>query len=250
MAKKPEQMEKSYYQTTVYRPIHESVKSLNENGQDLSVRITADTKIPLDKLPVKLLTENGIKPLGAWRLISFEDKHTADEHLILIKGDISGSEVLPLRVHSSFIVNEIFHLDASDDRAQLHAAMEQINEYGRGMIIYINQEGAGNRLSTVVAQLALTNQGLPMPEAFRQLGVEVENRSFQIATDVLKLLQVKSPIALMTNNVNKRQQLAQAGFNVVPYHFEVKINNPLVESYLQSKKKAGIYTQIATKGGE
>lgn len=225
-----DRMDKQYHNITIYRPIQESAKSINEKFPDLSVYITADSQIELTGLPSS-------EKFGSWRLITFNDKLTLDEHLVLIKGDSKQPDPLPVRVHSSFVVNEIFYIEASDDRAQLQEAMRQINENGRGMIIYLQQEGAGNRLATVVAQLALTNQGIAMTDAFKQLGVSVENRSFQLAADILTMLEIKAPIALMTNNVNKRQQLESAGFEVVPYDFTVPSDNATVQAYLERKKR-------------
>lgn len=231
-----DRMEKQYRSITIYRPIQESVKPINEKHPFLSVYITADSQIELTGLPSN-------EKYGSWRLITFNDKLTLDEHLVLIKGDIKQPDPIPVRVHSSFVVNEIFYIEASDDRAQLQEAMRLINEKGRGMIIYLQQEGAGNRLATVVAQLALTNQGIAMTDAFKQLGVSVENRSFQLAADILTMLEVKAPIALMTNNINKRQQLEGAGFTVVPFDFSMPSDNATIQAYLESKKQAGIYAQ-------
>lgn len=230
----PEKMDKQYREATLFRPIQESVKPINEKYPNSSVYITADSHIELNNLPE-------VKEFGAWRLITFNDKQTLDEHLVLIKGDVTQDIPLLVRVHSSFVLNEIFYIEASDDRAQLQEGMRIINRNGRGMIIYLQQEGAGNRLATVVAQLALTNEGIPMTDAFQQLGVSVENRSFQLAADILTMLEIKIPIALMTNNVNKRKQLQEAGFTVVPYEFNVHVDNPTVNAYLESKKGAGIY---------
>ncbi len=230
-------MNREFREGKLYRPIQQSVQEINNKFKNLSIYITADSQIELTNLP-------STEEFGSWRLITFNDKGTLDEHLVLIKGDFTRDAPLPVRIHSSFVVNEIFYIEASDDRAQLQEAMRQINNNRRGMIIYLQQEGAGNRLATVVAQLALTNHGVPMTDAFKQLGVSVENRSFQLAADILTMLEIKAPIALMTNNVNKRKQLQDAGFQVVPYKFTVKTENPTIDAYLESKKSAGIYTEF------
>jgi GTP cyclohydrolase II len=119
--------------------------------------------------------------------------------------------------------------------------MQQIHDQRRGIIIYVNQEGAGNRLSSVVSQLALTNLGIPMIQAFQKLGIEEENRSFTLATDALKMLEITCPIALMTNNKNKRRQLEEAGFKLAQYEFKVEPTSKATELYLRSKREAGIY---------
>lgn len=227
--------------TTLFRPIHEAMVQINEKHPDTSIRFTADTLTPLDNLPIQLERQNGIRSLGGWRFISMESKSTLDEHIILIKGDITTPEPLLVRIHSSFMINEIFHIEASDDRDQLHTAMEQIHAQDRGIVIYVNQEGAGNRLSTAVAQLALTNQGIPMLKAFESLGIEVENRSFALAADALKMLEISAPIALMTNNKNKRAQLEEAGFIIAPYEFKVEPTSDAARQYIESKKTGGIY---------
>jgi 3,4-dihydroxy 2-butanone 4-phosphate synthase/GTP cyclohydrolase II len=234
-------MIKHSQEARLFRPIHEGVMGINEKYAHTSIRMTADTVDQLDNLPIQLERRTGIHNLGGWRLVSLESKDSLDEHLMLVKGDITKPEPILVRVHSSFIMNEIFHIDASDDREQLHTAMQQIHAVGRGIIIYVNQEGAGNRLASAVAQLYLTNQGIPMIQAFEELGIEIENRSFRLATDALKMLEVTSPIALMTNNKNKRQQLEEAGFTLAPYDFHVEPASEATKKYLESKKDVGIY---------
>jgi len=80
-----------------------------------------------------------------------------------------------------------------------------------------------------------------MVQAFEALGIEVENRSFNLATDALKMLEITSPIALMTNNKNKRRQLEEAGFKLAPYEFKVEPSSEATKKYIESKKEKGIY---------
>lgn len=225
-----------YLETKVYRPIHQEVVGKQLDG----VRITADTGIELDKIPSALWSPEGELNLGSWRLVSI-DEANGDEHLVLIKGDISTEEPLLVRIHASNMPNEVFGFQYADDRDQLTQSMQIINQAGRGIIIYVNQEGAGNRLATTIAQLALTNAGIPMTQAFEELGMAKDNRSFRVAVATLQLLEVGAPIILMTNNKAKRQQLEDKGFTVVPYEFNLTPTNQVTANYLKSKKDAGIY---------
>lgn len=235
----------------LYRPVHERVEAVNRQYPDLSVRMTADTLGPLEELPAVVYTREGRLELGGWRLVSFDAKKTGDEHLALIHGELIGpEEKLLVRVHSSMMLNEIFGISVSDDRDQLFEAMRRIKARGRGLVIYINQEGAGNRLATAVAQMVLTNQGVPMTQAFEQLGVSKDNRSFEIAADVLTMLGLRGqPLELMTSNVRKAEALREAGFEAVPEEIRVDTEgSEVIQKYLASKTDEGIY--YPGKGGE
>ena len=235
------------FKTTITRYIHKGVAELNDE-RDLSVLIASDSEIELNNIPLEGWTENGKEKFGAWRHVTFIEKGgDYKEHILLAKGDITTSNPLLIRIHSSFLPAEVFFSTASDDREQLTEAMRRIEERKRGIIIYVDQDGAGHGKAAAAAQLALTNQGIPVTEAFEQLGLTKENRSFQIAGDILKILEVTAHLKLMTNNVNKQAALHQEGFEVLPFDFQVEPTSDTAKQYLKAKQDEGIYNP---KGGD
>lgn len=226
--------------SSVHRFIHRDMFPRNEQYEGLSVIMTADTGVELDNLPIIFNTKDGEENFGTWRVASFLDRDNRDEHLMFMKGDIHTSEPLLVRVHSSCKMNEIFGFRFSDDRLQLEEAMRRIHHKGRGIILYVDQEGAGNRLSTIIAQLKLTNEGQDMFTAFDNLGVKRDNRSFAYAVDMLRFLDVTSPIALLTNNESKIQYFKDAGFEVELQDFKIRPEDTIARRYVETKEHLGL----------
>jgi len=220
----------------------------------LMIIIGGDTENILKTLNAGIVFEEPVRQileLGKWRYVGFYDTKRYYPHAAFIRGDITTNDPLLVRFHSSFTFGEQGYLLASDDRMQLDQAFKEIHEKGRGMVIWLNQDGAGNGISAVAAQLKLTDQGIPYPEAFEILGVKPESRSFQMATDFLRIyVPLTTPIQLMTENVNKRQELADKGYTVIPYKFHVEPLNITQKELKKAKTQRGTYEIPPAKGGE
>ncbi len=178
---------------------------------------------------------------GKFRLYLYEDKIDKGYHLALVMGDeekdppISEEPVL-VRVHSQCLTGDIFHSLRCDCGMQLHRAMEMIAGEGRGVILYMNQEGRGIGLVEKLKAYALQDQGLDTVEANEALGYKADLREYGIGAQILVDLGVKK-IRLLTNNPRKIIGLEGYGLEVVErVPIEVK-PNPANKKYLETKKK-------------
>jgi GTP cyclohydrolase II len=158
-----------------------------------------------------------------------------EEHVALVFGDVTGGDVLA-RVHSSCFTGEVLHSLRCDCGAQLDAALERISREGRGVVIYLVQEGRGIGLGNKVKAYALQDQGKDTVEANLELGFAADSRHYDLAAGMLRDLGVTS-VRLMTNNPAKRTGLEEAGIKVaalVPHHVGVTRDNA---SYLETKRE-------------
>jgi GTP cyclohydrolase II len=160
------------------------------------------------------------------------------EHIAIIAGPIDalqGDDVL-CRVHSECWTGETLHSLKCDCRAQLDRALEAISARGRGVIIYLRQEGRGIGLGNKIRAYALQEQGADTVEANVALGFEADQRSYELAGKMLSDLGVRS-VELMTNNPEKTAGLERAGVRVsrrVPHRGDVQEHN---RAYLEVKHK-------------
>jgi GTP cyclohydrolase II len=135
-----------------------------------------------------------------------------EEHVAMVLGDPAGASVLT-RVHSSCFTGEVLGSLRCDCRAQLDAAMERIGREGRGVIVYLVQEGRGIGLGNKVAAYALQDRGSDTVDANLELGFEADLRSYDLAAAILRDLGVTS-VRLMTNNPQKVAGLERAGVHI------------------------------------
>ncbi|MCA9678545.1 MAG: GTP cyclohydrolase II [Kofleriaceae bacterium] len=158
----------------------------------------------------------------------------AEEHVAMVMGDVTGDDVLT-RVHSSCFTGEVLGSKRCDCRAQLDAALERIAAEGRGVLVYLVQEGRGIGLGNKIRAYALQDEGHDTVDANLQLGFDADLRSYDIAAGILQDLGVAS-VRLMTNNPGKIAGLEQAGVRVSaqePHWVEVTAENA---EYLAAKK--------------
>lgn len=151
---------------------------------------------------------------GKFRLIPFRQKDNGLEHIALIKGDITTDEPLLVRVHSSCATGDIFGSLRCECGEQLHKAMEMIEKEGRGVIVYLNQEGRGIGLMDKIRAYKLQEEGLDTVDANLHLGHKADERDYGVGASILHSLGVKK-MRLMTNNPVKRIGLEGYGMEIV-----------------------------------
>ena len=157
------------------------------------------------------------------------------EHVAIVKGDVSGCEGVPLRVHSECFTGDVMGSLKCDCRAQLEAALELVSKSERGVVLYLRQEGRGIGLVNKIRAYALQDQGLDTVEANHALGFPNDVRSYKIAAEMIGKLGIHS-IQLMSNNPEKIEGLVESGVIItgrIPITTEP---NPHNQRYLSTKK--------------
>ncbi|MDZ4664008.1 MAG: bifunctional 3,4-dihydroxy-2-butanone-4-phosphate synthase/GTP cyclohydrolase II [Bacteroidota bacterium] len=172
---------------------------------------------------------------GEFRLIAYNVKTTGQEHMALIKGDWKKDEPVLVRVHSSCVTGDIFGSCRCDCGPQLHAAMEMVEKEGKGVIVYMNQEGRGIGLMNKLKAYKLQEEGRDTVEANIELGFKMDERDYGVGAQILRNLGV-SKIKLMSNNPKKRAGLIGYGLEIVENIPIIIESNPHNEKYLQTKK--------------
>ncbi len=172
---------------------------------------------------------------GHFRLIPFRQKSNLLEHVALIKGKWEPDEPILVRVHSSCVTGDIFGSERCDCGEQLHKAMELIEKEGKGVVLYLNQEGRGIGLMAKIAAYKLQEQGYDTVDANVHLGYDPDERDYGVGAQILGLLGVRK-MRLLTNNPVKRVGLEAYGLEITE-NVPIEINpNPYNERYLQTKK--------------
>jgi 3,4-dihydroxy 2-butanone 4-phosphate synthase/GTP cyclohydrolase II len=172
---------------------------------------------------------------GDFRLIAYHVKTTGQEHMALIKGQWNKDEPVLVRVHSSCVTGDIFGSCRCDCGPQLHAAMQMVEKEGKGVIVYMNQEGRGIGLMNKLKAYKLQEQGRDTVEANIELGFKMDERDYGIGAQILRDLGV-SKIKLMSNNPKKRAGLIGYGLEIIENVPIIIESNPHNEKYLQTKK--------------
>ena len=172
---------------------------------------------------------------GVFELIAFEQLNTGEIHMALKKGEWEKDEPVLVRVHSSCMTGDILGSLRCDCGDQLHHAMKMVEEAGKGVVLYMNQEGRGIGLVNKLKAYKLQEQGRDTVEANLELGFDMDERDYGVGAQILRHLGV-SKMKLMSNNPRKRAGLLGYGLEVVDnVQIEIK-SNPHNEKYLQTKK--------------
>lgn len=172
---------------------------------------------------------------GVYEMHVFKSITDNKEHIALIMNQSSSTEPLLTRVHSKCFTGDTLSSTRCDCNAQLHQSMQLIEQQGRGLLIYLNQEGRGIGLVNKIKAYALQDEGYDTVEANHMLGLPTDARDYEIAVEILQTLGIES-IDLLTNNPEKEAQLAAYGITVqsrVPLESEPTANNV---AYLKTKK--------------
>ncbi len=195
----------------------------------IEYRLREETLIK-EQVRVQLPTKYGV-----FELIAFEQLNTGEIHMALKKGDWEKKEPVLVRVHSSCMTGDILGSLRCDCGDQLHHAMKMIEEAGKGVVLYMNQEGRGIGLLNKLKAYKLQEQGRDTVEANLELGFDMDERDYGVGAQILRHLGVRK-MKLMSNNPRKRAGLLGYGLEVVDnVHIEIK-SNPHNEKYLKTKR--------------
>ena len=172
---------------------------------------------------------------GSFRIIPFRQKSNGLEHVALVKGEWEKDEPVLVRVHSSCLTGDVFESYRCDCGSQLHEAMERIDRAGKGVVVYINQEGRGIGIFNKIHAYKLQDEGFDTVEANEQLGFKADERDYGVGASILRAVGV-SHMRLMTNNPVKRTGLEGYGLiidEIVPIEIEPNEYN---RHYLETKR--------------
>lgn len=195
----------------------------------IAYRLDTETLIKKE-VSVKLPTE-----WGEFEMTAYTQVNTGDNHIALTKGTWEPDEPILVRVHSSCVTGDIFGSCRCDCGPQLHAAMEMIEKAGKGVIVYMNQEGRGIGLVNKLKAYNLQENGFDTVEANIKLGFKMDQRDYGVGAQILRSLGI-SKMRLLSNNPKKRAGLIGYGLEVVE-NVPIEIApNPHNEVYLRTKR--------------
>lgn len=235
-----------------FQPSGVLIEVLNEDG---SMARLPDLRKIADKFELKLVTikdlieyrlakeslikrEIGVNmptEWGSFELVAFKQINTGDTHLALIKGSWEKDEPVMVRVHSSCVTGDIFGSCRCDCGEQLHAAMEMVEKEGKGVILYMFQEGRGIGLINKLKAYKLQEQGRDTVEANLELGFAMDERDYGVGAQILRDLGIHK-IRLISNNPKKRAGLMGYGLEIVD-SITIEIPaNPHNKKYLETKR--------------
>ncbi len=173
---------------------------------------------------------------GQFTIKVYHEEASDKNHIVLVKGDVSDKEHVPVRLHSQCLTGDVFHSTKCDCRSQLHYALEKIQNSDVGMLIWLRQEGRNIGLINKIKAYSLQDEGMDTVEANQALGLPVDARDWDIAVKILNEHKPKS-IDLITNNPNKFQAVIDkftGDVNIVKAKGEVTETN---QDYLRIKKE-------------
>jgi len=228
------------------------VEILNEDGsmarlpelQKVAERFSLKLVTIKDLIAYRMKMESQVKRqvdvnlptmLGDFKLAAFEQLNTHEVHMALIKGTWEKDEPVMVRVHSSCVTGDIFGSCRCDCGPQLHSAMRMVEREGRGVVLYMKQEGRGIGLLNKLKAYKLQEEGLDTVEANLQLGFDMDNRDYGIGAQILHDLGIRK-IRLITNNPKKRVGLMGYGLEIVENIAIEIVPNQHNEKYLQTKR--------------
>lgn len=201
----------------------------------ISIKDLIEYRLKTDSLIEEIVRVDMPTKYGHFKLIAFREKNTANEHLALIKGEWKKEEPVLVRVHSSCFTGDILGSLRCDCGDQLHAAMQMVEKEGKGIILYMNQEGRGIGLVNKLKAYKLQEDGMDTVEANIHLGFPMDKRDYGIGAQILRSLGI-SKLRLMSNNPKKRAGLLGYGLEVTETVGIETIPNLHNEKYLETKR--------------
>jgi 3,4-dihydroxy 2-butanone 4-phosphate synthase/GTP cyclohydrolase II len=174
---------------------------------------------------------------GAFQVVAYESPLDGLTHVALVRGEIGEGKDVMVRVHSKCLTGDVFHSARCDCGVQLHTAMSRIAEEGRGVLLYLNQEGRGIGLANKIRAYELQDQGFDTVEANERLGFKPDQRDYGIGAQILQDLGVRT-MRLLTNNPRKFIGLQGYGLAVSEsLPLEIPPVTEFTRKYLKTKKE-------------
>lgn len=171
---------------------------------------------------------------GDFHIVAFENNRDGKEHVAITRGDVIGAENVPVRLHSECLTGDVVGSLRCDCRDQLEAALKNIGQMEKGIVLYLRQEGRGIGLINKIRAYSLQDDGLDTVQANLALGFRDDERDYAVAAHMLMSLKIQS-VQLMTNNPKKISQLTRYGIDVtgrIPHIMEPNEHNRF---YLETK---------------
>ncbi len=201
----------------------------------ISIKDLIEYRLKTDSLIEEITRVDMPTKYGHFKLVAFKEKITGGEHLALIKGEWEKDEPVLTRVHSSCFTGDILGSFRCDCGEQLHKAMQMVEAEGKGVILYMNQEGRGIGLMNKLRAYKLQEEGMDTVEANLHLGFGMDERDYGVGAQILRYLNV-TKLRLMSNNPKKRAGLSGYGLEIVEIvPIEIKPNEHN-EKYLTTKR--------------
>ena len=202
----------------------------------ISIKDLIAYRVHMESLVEKGVEVNMPTQYGNFRLIPFRQKSNGMEHVAIFKGTWNEDEPILVRVHSSCMTGDIFGSCRCDCGEQLHKALEMIDAAGKGVVVYMNQEGRGIGLMHKMEAYKLQEEGYDTVDANINLGFDPDERDYGVGAHILRELGVHK-MRLMTNNPIKRVGLEAYGLEIVENVPIETVPNPYNERYLKTKKE-------------
>lgn len=202
----------------------------------VSIKDLIEHRLQHDSLIQREIGVNMPTEWGDFELIAFRQKKSEMIHMALLKGKWEPGEPILVRVHSSCVTGDIFGSCRCDCGEQLHAAMQKVQDEGKGVVLYMNQEGRGIGLMNKLKAYKLQEQGLDTVEANIKLGLPMDARDYGVGAQILRNLGV-TKMKLMSNNPKKRTGLMGYGLEIVENIALEVPSNPHNAQYLKTKKE-------------
>lgn len=201
----------------------------------ISIKDLIEYRLQHDSLIRKEVEVDMPTQWGHFRLHAFTDTNSNQLHLALVKGDWRSDEPVLVRVHSCCLTGDIFGSMRCDCGGQLHDAMHMVEAAGKGVVLYMNQEGRGIGLLNKLKAYKLQEEGKDTVEANIELGFKGDQRDYGVGAQILRNLGI-SKIKLITNNPKKRAGLKGYGLEIVENLSIAPEKNPFNEKYLITKR--------------
>ena len=201
----------------------------------VSIKDLIEYRLHSDSLIEEIVTVDMPTKYGHFRLAAFNDKTNGNEHLAIMKGEWKRDEPILTRVHSSCFTGDILGSLRCDCGDQLAEAMKLVEAEGKGIILYMNQEGRGIGLVNKLKAYKLQENGADTLEANLLLGLPADARDYGVGAQILRYLNV-TKLKLMTNNPKKRVGLTGYGLEIVDTVPLTTVTNPHNQHYLRTKR--------------
>ncbi len=201
----------------------------------ISIKDLIEYRLKTDSLIEEIVRVDMPTKFGHFKLVAFKEKNSSNEHLALIKGEWDKEEPVLTRVHSSCFTGDILGSMRCDCGEQLHKAMQMVEKEGKGIILYMNQEGRGIGLVNKLKAYKLQEQGMDTVEANIHLGFPMDKRDYGIGAQILRYLGV-TKLRLISNNPRKRAGLLGYGIEIVETIAIETAPNQHNEKYLITKR--------------